>query len=267
MRSLSAAAVELRDVLTEHRQAQPRPPRTGLVVEVGGGQQPHPRVDVTVDKYIADDTERPGEAGIAFSKPLVVADGEAMPFVDRSAAYVIASHVLEHAVDPQRFAGELSRVADAGYVQVPSRLAEVTFGWPYHPWLIDRDGGALAFVPKNGSDAPAGQEFHELYLHSALTRLWFATHRSLWHHTLHWEGQLLVTVTSTGKAERTATVDVERTLDVLKAADVSGPDGDVCALLRCPVCTGHLRNWGCLSCGRHYPSAKGVPVLLAEAAT
>ena len=264
LRSVAKAAAELRGVLTEHRNAQPRPPAAGLVIEVGGGQQPHRRVDLTIDKYIADDTERPGEAGMAFHKPLVVADGEALPFADGAAAYVIASHVLEHAVDPCRFAGEMSRVAAAGFVQVPSRLAETTFGWPYHPWLIDLDGDALVFEAKR--DATDGQVFHDLYADSALTRLWFAAHRSMWHHSVHWSGQLPVKVTGQSAAESTADVDLERTLAVLDAADVRGPDDAVRELLRCPACAGRLQAWECRACGRRYPSAGGVPVLLVEVA-
>src|SRR6266568_7871058 len=103
-------------------------------------------------------------AQIDVSRPLIVADGERLPFADRSVAYAIALHVLEHATDPRAFAEELARVAPAGFAQVPTREAELTFGWPYHPWLIDRDGDTLIFVPREDRKAPAGELFHRAYV-------------------------------------------------------------------------------------------------------
>ena len=138
------------------------------MLEVGSGQSPHPRANVLVDKYVADDFERPQEIGIDIAKPFVVADGHSLPFADKAFAYAIALHVLEHATDPERFAAELSRVADAGFVQVPSSESELTFGWPYHPWLIDFDGETLVFRPRDGRSAPYGEVFHRAYGESAL---------------------------------------------------------------------------------------------------
>ena len=130
---LRSAIREVRRARQEARLHEPRPPHAGLVLEVGSGQSPHPRADVLVDKYVADNFERPHEIGIDFARPFVVADGQQLPFADGSFSYSIALHVLEHATDPLRFAAELSRVASAGFVQVPSSVAELTFGWPYHP--------------------------------------------------------------------------------------------------------------------------------------
>ena len=128
LRSLRSLGADIRDARAQAARHRPRPPGTGLVVEVGGGQRPSARADVVVDKYVEDDFERAGGAPLDTSRPLVVADGEALPFDDGSAAYVIAMHVLEHATDPVRFAAELSRVGQAGFVQVPSRAAELTVG-------------------------------------------------------------------------------------------------------------------------------------------
>ena len=85
---------------------------------------------------------------MSFSKPLIISNGQHLPFKDRSFEYVIALHVLEHASDPSQFAAEMARVAAAGFVQVPSRASEQAFGWPYHPWLIDQRGQVLVFEPR-----------------------------------------------------------------------------------------------------------------------
>ena len=243
------------------------------MLEVGGGQRPHPRSDVVVDKYVADDFERAGGAAIDVSRPLVVADGHALPFADASMSYVIASHVLEHATDPVRFAGELSRVAPAGYVELPSRQAELTFEWPFHPWLVDRRGDTLLFSPKD-AHAPCGRMFHDSFEQSALFRLWWASHRSRWLHGVHWKDRLTVEIGGDARAEQTASFDLERTAAALRALGGRGallaPDERVRTALRCPICRGTLSSEGsrlaCEGCARTYPVEGGVPVLVAEAA-
>ena len=158
---MRTALRELGQARAEAKQHVPHPPEQGLAIEVGSGQAPHPRADVVVEKYVADDFER--QAGVDFGKPFVVGDGHALPFADGTFAYTLALHVLEHATDPERFAGELSRVAPAGFVQVPTSMSELTFGWPYHPWLIERDGDTLVFSTREGQRAPVGHVFHEAY--------------------------------------------------------------------------------------------------------
>jgi hypothetical protein len=129
-----------REVTAGHREAAkhtPQPPAAGLVVGIGTGQSPHPRADLVVTSTSRTTSSGRG-ADLDFSKPLLIADGHRPPLGDKSMAYSLALPVLEHAKDPVAFAAELSRVSVDGFVQVPSREAELTFGWPYHPWLIDR---------------------------------------------------------------------------------------------------------------------------------
>jgi uncharacterized protein YbaR (Trm112 family) len=244
------------------------------VLEVGAGQSPHPRADVVVDKYVADSFERSGEAPLDFSKPLVVADGHRLPFADESFAYALALHVLEHAADPARFASELSRVAAKGFVQVPSRQAELTFGWPYHPWLIDRSGDTLVFKPKGELRAPSGDLFHRSFAESPLLRLWWAAHRSEWQHSIAWRGSLTVRVEGTGEPERAAAFDVEHTVATLEQLQerrvLAQLSERVRGTLRCPSCGGSLAQArgqiACRECSRFYPAPGGVPVLVEEAA-
>jgi hypothetical protein len=271
---LAAAIHELARLGRERGRHRPQPPRQGLVLEVGGGQSPHPRADVVIDKYVVDNYERSGEAPLDLSKPLVVADAHRLPFADGSFEYAIVLHVLEHASDPARFASELSRVADAGFAQVPSRQAELTFGWPYHPWLIDRSGDTLVFEPKGDNRAPCGEFFHSAFSASPLLRLWWAAHRSEWLHSIEWRDAISVRVEGNAAADRTAEFDPERTVAVLDElaergalAQLAGP---VRTLLRCPACGGSLtagrERISCHGCDRTYPAPGGVPVLLEEAA-
>jgi uncharacterized protein YbaR (Trm112 family) len=240
-------------------------------LDVGGGQSPHPRADVVVDKYAVDDFERAGS--LDFSKPLIIADGHHLPFADDTFAYAIAMHVVEHATDPVRFAAEISRVAARGFVQVPSSESELTFGWPYHPWTIDRQGDCLVFAPKGDRRAPIGSFFHESFNRSALFRMWWSAHRSRWHHSLEWERAFEVRVHGTSVAEQTADLDVEQTVASLTALAehrmLRPLPAAIEKALRCPACHGGLareaERLSCRECARSYPVIDATPLLLEEA--
>jgi uncharacterized protein YbaR (Trm112 family) len=271
---LTRASAEVRKGHAAQRAHEPSPPATGLVIDIGGGQSVQPRADIVVDKYFVDNFERSGAGALDLSRPILIADGHELPFADGAFSYAIASHVLEHATDPERFARELGRIASAGFVQVPTRESELTFGWAFHPWLIDRDGDLLVFEPRGDQVAPCGELFHRRYQEDALFRLWWASTRSLWHHSLEWVGALRVQVEGESAAEQTATLDVERTVHALERAQAAGqlqPLTDaLLAVLRCPCCRGSLDvavDIACRECGRRYPFAGGVPVLLREAAS
>lgn len=275
-------AALLRDLAREFRLARasralhaPRPPTTGLVLEVGGGQQPAERSNILVDKYVADDSERAGGRPMTFGRPLVVADGEALPFEDGMFAYSIAYHVLEHARAPDRFARELSRVSSAGSVQVPSRAAELMFGWPFHPWLVDVVDGTLHFASKDPRLAPCNPTAHDWFAQSGALRLAVQAHESLLHHTVHWTGDLAVHVEGFRGVENHALFDLEQTCHVLRAAARDGRTvplsaGLVKALID-PVTRRPLiqeGNWLVEPDeGRRYVIAGDVPILVCEEAS
>lgn len=140
------------------------PPATGLVLEIGSGDNPHPRADVLLDRYPgADNRERGGD--LVVDRPFVVADAHHLPFKDGAFAYAICSHILEHMDDPLRFAAELRRVSAAGYIQSPSEIAERLFHWSFHRWYVNLDGDTLVLHPRE-PDEPFGELFDYLYAYN-----------------------------------------------------------------------------------------------------
>ncbi len=63
------------------------------------------------------------------------------PFSDKEFNFVIASHVLEHVDNIEYFIKELERVANSGYIEVPTRLEDnlVDVNEKSHVWWINFD--------------------------------------------------------------------------------------------------------------------------------
>ena len=64
-----------------------------------------------------------------------------LPFSDKEFNFVIASHVLEHVEEIEFFIKELERVANSGYIEVPTRLEDnlVDVNEKAHIWWINFD--------------------------------------------------------------------------------------------------------------------------------
>ncbi len=137
-----------------------------LVLDVGGWVQPWARADWVLDvlpyatrglygydREAAAATER-------FSAETWVerdaCDREPWPFADGQFAFAVCGHTLEDLRDPVWVCAELQRVARAGYIEVPARLQEQTYGihgpwvgWAHHHWLCDVHDGGIDFVFKS----------------------------------------------------------------------------------------------------------------------
>lgn len=134
------------------------PPAHGLVLEVGSGENPHPRANILVDRFLEDNTERGGDLA-RDTRPLIVADAHHLPFRDGVFAYIICSHILEHMDDPPQFVRELQRTGKSGYIGSPSELAERLFHWSFHRWYVNLlPDGTLTMHP-----IEPGQPFGELF--------------------------------------------------------------------------------------------------------
>lgn len=123
------------------------------VLEIGSGGNPHKKSTILCDKWLFDSSQRGGQK-IYLGKPLIVADGEYLPFKNQSFDYSICIHVLEHVEDPARFATELTRVSSKGYIETPSIVWEKMQPFrKHHKWLVFESEKALVFKKNNYYDA------------------------------------------------------------------------------------------------------------------
>jgi hypothetical protein len=134
-----------------------------VVLDVGGAMKPFNRADWIMDALPYEERGQLGSIGDPderFSAATWVrrdfCDREPWPFSDKQLDFAICSHTLEDVRDPIWMCSELNRVAKAGYIEVPSRVEEQTYGfqgpwtgWSHHRWLIDIGDNSITFVHKS----------------------------------------------------------------------------------------------------------------------
>ena len=144
-----------------------------LVLDVGGWAKPFPRADWVLDLMPYETRGLYGELepeAERFSADtwveLDMCERTPWPFADGQFHFAVCSQTLEDIRDPIWVCGELMRVARAGYIEVPSRLEEQSYGvhgpwvgWSHHRWLVDTGPGKITFVAKPHLLA-GRQEFH-----------------------------------------------------------------------------------------------------------
>ncbi len=137
-------------------------PDDGLVLDVGGWAKPLARADWVIDLL---PYETRGLYGGPAAEPerfsaetwiqRDICDRDPWPFADDQFDYVVCAHTLEDVRDPVGVCRELSRVAKAGYVEVPAPVEELTWGvqgewvgWGHHHWISELHGDELVFTFK-----------------------------------------------------------------------------------------------------------------------
>lgn len=163
------------------------------VLEIGSGHYPNPRSDVLVDKFIANTEERASKVR-RDGRPLINAEGERLPFKDRSFDYVICNHVLEHSAEPGLFLEEIQRVGKKGFIEAPSPVWELIFTpRKYHRCLVYWDkleNQLLTKLRRDDEYSKFGKLFAYLYENDIFFRLFFQYNQELLLTRIEWEERI-----------------------------------------------------------------------------
>lgn len=138
-------------------------PKDFSVLDIGGSSAPFKRANQIIDivpwsGVHLDKAKGYGET--LFNKnsytQFDICSREKWPFADKEFDYSVCSHVLEDIRDPLWVCSEIIRTSKAGYIEIPSRLYETTFGVEvkklagstHHRWVIDLYEEKLRFTFK-----------------------------------------------------------------------------------------------------------------------
>jgi uncharacterized protein YbaR (Trm112 family) len=159
--------------------------KSDLVLDVGSGSGPHPRADILCDKYEKGNSERPGYARFLRQRVFIAAEGENLPFKNKSFDYAICSHVVEHSENPEHVLKELMRVASRGYIETPTEIYEALFGWPFHKWYVRLEGSILVFKRKKNCNNLEGL-LNPYFLRDFNFAAFYVQNRDLFNIRYHW---------------------------------------------------------------------------------
>ncbi|MBI3131288.1 MAG: methyltransferase domain-containing protein [Acidobacteria bacterium] len=134
------------------------PPGARKVADFGCGHFPNRYASVLVDSLDTEDIQRGGfrvdrgDQGRTFHD--LDLNVFPYPFEDGYFDYLICSHVLEHLEDPLRTCSEFSRIAKAGYIEVPFGSVDIFIrnNDLIHRWLFAQEPatGTLLFTDRQG---------------------------------------------------------------------------------------------------------------------
>jgi SAM-dependent methyltransferase len=146
---------------------EPKP--DARVLDVGGWASPFNRANWVLDSEPYDTRGYYGKVGLPPSQgwgpeqftrerwvQRDICAREPWPFEDKFFDLAVCSQTLEDVRDPLFVCSELLRVARAGYIETPSRVAETCRGWEsrriaglsHHRWLVDISGNHVQFTMK-----------------------------------------------------------------------------------------------------------------------
>lgn len=255
-----------------------------LVLEVGSGGNPYARANILLDAY--EVTRERHWAPLIADRPTVLGLVENLPFKDKSFDFVIASHVLEHSADPERFLNELQRVAKAGYIEVPDAFMERVNPYRDHKLEVTvRDEKLMIRKKRAWVDDPTVVELYENRVKPLMTSELIPRHPFDFHVRYYWHGKIDYSVINPGddaswKYNETSTSagsssglkskiknSVLTMLRTLLSQGLRNKNIDLMSLLRCPACHAEtlIRSnevCRCTTCGAQFRVQNNIPHLV-----
>jgi uncharacterized protein YbaR (Trm112 family) len=260
-----------------------------FVLDVGSGDNPCFRADVICDRYPVDSSQRSGQMKIQIypHQKLIIGDVQSLPFKDKSFDFVICRHLLEHLENPGRGMEELTRVGRRGYIETPSALMEMLYGWDFHKWLVGFRSGNMIFTKKDKSQIygilpnkiKKDKSFEEL------------VHKNpdIFLVRCQWDGEINYKIEFSEEASDKFSITNCDFLSQSEFASISMSRGwlknfilqlariswathriDLLDILACPVCKNKVEfhqesnRFVCSKCQRSYRIWNGIPILLSE---
>lgn len=253
-----------------------------LVLEVGSGGNPYPRSNVLLDAY--EFTRERHWAPLTTDRPTVLGFVENLPFKDKAFDFVIASHVLEHSKDPEKFLSELQRVAKAGYIEVPDAFMERVNPYRDHRLEITLRGECLIILKKRSWIVDEYlNEIYEDRVKKCMTSWLIPNHPFDFHVRYYWEDSIQYHIVNPEdnadweppKAEsrivrpgfvRRLKEYVHNSLRLALTQSKRNKSIELLPLMRCASChSGNLGNKDgliqCATCGTVYPIRNGLFVM------
>jgi SAM-dependent methyltransferase len=132
-----------------------------LVIDLGCGDKPLWRADVSLDKTALGNEQRYSSTGITkgFGR-FVDGDISRTPFKNKAFDFSFCSHVLEHVARPDLAIDEIVRISKRGYIEVPSGMHEMSCPYQSHLWFVFLSKKEIIFVRKS-------KGIHEVLSHQA----------------------------------------------------------------------------------------------------
>ena len=134
-----------------------------IVLDIGGWFCPFNRANWVIDAMPYETRRKSGIEGVTkeyFSKQtwlqMDICDRKSLPFRDKEIDFVICSHILEDIRDPIFVCSEISRIGKRGYIEAPSKIAELSLGiesrhyagYCHHRWIIEIKDNKIIFLNK-----------------------------------------------------------------------------------------------------------------------
>jgi SAM-dependent methyltransferase len=258
--------------------------QNALVLEVGSGGNPYVRANVLLDAY--EDTRERHWAPLVSDRPTVLGFVENLPFRDGAFDFVIASHVLEHSVQPEKFLAELQRVARAGYIEVPDALMERINPYRDHRLEITVRDNRLVVRKKAGWQVdPELVELYEARVKRPMTQMLMPARPFDFHVRYYWSDRIEFDVLNPEvNADWQATADtmrqpvagkraslrawLQKIIRVFASQRRRNKGINLLPLLRCPVCHADdnlklaLSVLICPVCETNFLMSNGIPRML-----
>ena len=256
-------------------------PKSALVLEVGSGGSPYFRANVLIDAY-AETRERHWAPFIK-DRPSVLGMGEALPFRDKSFDFVIASHVLEHSANPEKFLNELQRVAKAGYIETPDAFMErMNPYWDHRSEVTVRNGVLEVRKKLAWRVDPELVELYEARAKDLIAGALISSNPFTFHTRFYWADQISYRIVNPEVDASWATPEMVKTTQLqmslraklgrwglamarfLLSQRQRNKNIQLAALLQCPSCQSSKldissSNVTCTACGKKYDVFAGVP--------